>query len=250
MALETANFINGLNSSNPQATDSVSQADDHIRLLKATIKATFPNVAGAVTKTHTEINDGLEKSGGTMTGTLVLSGAPSSDLHAATKAYVDSAVSPKASSSTTITAGTGLTGGGSLASNRTLAIADGGVDTTQLAAGAVTTEKVEDAAITQAKLADTIYTTDYQSKGNSGYQKLPGGFTIQWGTGTSTTDNAQTFSFPTAFASACYAVMVQRNDSGAENVLAVTSDSTTGFTITRDPNINTSVAFTYIAIGY
>lgn len=31
----------------------------------------------------------LNLSGGTMTGTLTLSGAPSSDLHAATKLYVD-----------------------------------------------------------------------------------------------------------------------------------------------------------------
>ena len=34
----------------------------------------------------------LNLSGGTMTGTLTLSGAPSSNLHAATKAYVDTAV--------------------------------------------------------------------------------------------------------------------------------------------------------------
>jgi len=37
-------------------------------------------------------NNKLNLSGGTMTGTLTLSGAPSSNLHAATKAYVDTAV--------------------------------------------------------------------------------------------------------------------------------------------------------------
>ena len=56
MPLESASFINGLNSANPQSTDSVSQADDHIRLIKATIKATFPNVTGAVTRTQDELN--------------------------------------------------------------------------------------------------------------------------------------------------------------------------------------------------
>lgn len=95
MALENATFINGLVESNPTSTDSVSQADDHIRLLKATIKATFPSVTGAITKTQAQLNDGLEKSGGTMTGALVLAGAPAADLQAATKAYVDTQVSTR-----------------------------------------------------------------------------------------------------------------------------------------------------------
>lgn len=38
---------------------------------------------------HQDIGGKLDKSGGTMTGALTLSGAPSSDLHAATKKYVD-----------------------------------------------------------------------------------------------------------------------------------------------------------------
>jgi microcystin-dependent protein len=56
MALETASFINQLNAANPQSTDSVSQADDHIRLIKSAIKATFPNITGAVTRTQAELN--------------------------------------------------------------------------------------------------------------------------------------------------------------------------------------------------
>lgn len=56
MALETASYINGLIATNPTATDTVAQADDHIRLIKAAIKATFPNVSGAMTATHTILN--------------------------------------------------------------------------------------------------------------------------------------------------------------------------------------------------
>ena len=41
------------------------------------------------TATQTALDAKLSLSGGTMTGALTLSGAPSSDLHAATKAYVD-----------------------------------------------------------------------------------------------------------------------------------------------------------------
>jgi hypothetical protein len=56
MGLETGTYIDSLNTSNPGATDSVAQGDDHIRLLKSTIKNTFPNITGAMTATHTELN--------------------------------------------------------------------------------------------------------------------------------------------------------------------------------------------------
>lgn len=62
MGLETGTFIDSLNSSWPLgATDPVSQGDDHIRFTKSTILATWPNITGAVTATHTELNliDGL-----------------------------------------------------------------------------------------------------------------------------------------------------------------------------------------------
>lgn len=56
MALETGTYISDLNVSNPVNTDGVTQADDHLRLIKSTVKATFPNVSGAVLPTHTELN--------------------------------------------------------------------------------------------------------------------------------------------------------------------------------------------------
>ena len=56
MTVESATHISDLNASYPAATDGKVEGDDHIRLLKSTVKATFPNVAGAVTPTHTELN--------------------------------------------------------------------------------------------------------------------------------------------------------------------------------------------------
>jgi len=56
MSLETGTYIDSLDVNNPGATDALSQADDHLRLIKTTIKATFPNVTGAITGTHTAIN--------------------------------------------------------------------------------------------------------------------------------------------------------------------------------------------------
>lgn len=56
MALETATYISDLNAANPTATDPKSQGDDHIRLLKSTIKATFPNIIGSVATTNSDLN--------------------------------------------------------------------------------------------------------------------------------------------------------------------------------------------------
>ena len=56
MALESGTYIDSLNASNPVATDGLAQADDHMRLIKSTILASFPSITGAVNATHTEIN--------------------------------------------------------------------------------------------------------------------------------------------------------------------------------------------------
>ena len=56
MALESATYIDGLVITNPTGADAKSTSDDHHRLIKSTLKATFPNIAGAVSPTHTELN--------------------------------------------------------------------------------------------------------------------------------------------------------------------------------------------------
>ena len=47
MSLETGTTINALVSSNPAAGDPFSQGDDHIRLIKAVLKATFKDSGGS-----------------------------------------------------------------------------------------------------------------------------------------------------------------------------------------------------------
>ncbi len=56
MALESTTYIDGLVATNPTGTDARSQGDDHIRMVKSSVKATFPNITGAITPTHTELN--------------------------------------------------------------------------------------------------------------------------------------------------------------------------------------------------
>ena len=76
MALESGTYINSLNAANPVSTDGLAQADDHLRLIKSTVKATFPNVSGAVTATHTELNyvDGVTSNIQTQFDNLIPSG--------------------------------------------------------------------------------------------------------------------------------------------------------------------------------
>lgn len=56
MTVEVAPYINSLNPLWPDGSDAKSEGDNHARLLKSSIKATFPNIAGAMTATHTELN--------------------------------------------------------------------------------------------------------------------------------------------------------------------------------------------------
>lgn len=56
MALETGNYINSLVATNPTAADPKSDGDDHLRLIKATVKNTLPNLTGPMTATQTELN--------------------------------------------------------------------------------------------------------------------------------------------------------------------------------------------------
>ena len=63
MPLESGTYTSDLNASNPVgASDPKSQGDDHIRLIKSTIKNTLPNLSGAMTLTHTQLNSAAIKS--------------------------------------------------------------------------------------------------------------------------------------------------------------------------------------------
>jgi hypothetical protein len=61
MPLESATHINGLDAANPTGSDAISSGDDHIRLLKATIKATFPNFTGALTASQTALDTAVTR---------------------------------------------------------------------------------------------------------------------------------------------------------------------------------------------
>ena len=57
MPLELGTYISDLIPTNPASADNMVDGDDHLRLIKNTIKNTFPNVTGPVTATQAELND-------------------------------------------------------------------------------------------------------------------------------------------------------------------------------------------------
>lgn len=92
MSLETGTYISDLVAANPTGTDPKSQGDDHLRLLKSTIKNSFPTINAPLSATlvpftpsgNIESNnvqaaiqevdsEKLSINGGTINGTLVLS---------------------------------------------------------------------------------------------------------------------------------------------------------------------------------
>jgi hypothetical protein len=52
----TDKFVDDLVAANPVATDSVSDGDEHIRVVKNVLKNTLPNVTAAVTATAADLN--------------------------------------------------------------------------------------------------------------------------------------------------------------------------------------------------
>lgn len=57
MTIETsAVFINELNENYPRREDLIKEGDDHLRLIKQTLKTSFPNINSAVTISSSELN--------------------------------------------------------------------------------------------------------------------------------------------------------------------------------------------------
>jgi hypothetical protein len=59
VSVESATYIKSLDPTSPSGTDPIADGDDHLRLLKAVLKATFPNLDGPVTATPGQLNSGV-----------------------------------------------------------------------------------------------------------------------------------------------------------------------------------------------
>jgi len=53
MTVESASFVSGLVPAYPPGSDSISEGDDHLRLIKSVLQGTFPNANAAMNGIHT-----------------------------------------------------------------------------------------------------------------------------------------------------------------------------------------------------
>lgn len=111
-----------------------------------------------------------------------------------------------------------------------------------------------------ATVTNGVYSTNFtgsnQSLGSNGYQKLPGGLILQWGSVTVNPafNGTQAVTFPTAFSSAVYSVTatpisVTLQAGDKRDSFSVQSVSTTGFTLNSAFENITSLTYYWFAVG-
>lgn len=89
-----------------------------------------------------------------------------------------------------------------------------------------------------------------ESLATDGWCIMPNGLIMQWGYAISTTDNAETFSFPRIFDNDCFNLQISRIGSNTNNTLPIGSTNTSTFVIDRVAGSGGSQPFFYFAIGY
>jgi hypothetical protein len=124
---------------------------------------------------------------------------------------------------------------------------------TQLAAGIMSSaDKIKLDGLTD-------FTGSNQLLNNNGYQKLPGGLIVQWGSTASNVGGINTshsVTFPIAFPTAAYCVVIgtltsSTDSNGAQRMAQLVSRTTTGFTWFSDrfEGESNPIGVHYIAIG-
>lgn len=161
----------------------------------------------------------------------------------------------------------------------TAKILDANVTNAKMATDSVDTTQIIDDAVTSAKIAaNAVDATALNVSGNgtsgqvlssdgdgsfswsnsvtgslsaNGYSTFGNGLKVQWGTATLPGTTTTSVSFPSAFTSACYVVIVSGLNLGHGNTWRVPSKSTSSFTLAYDTCCTTSTTASamWIAIG-
>ena len=157
MALESATYVSGLVDSNPSGSDSISQGDDHLKLIKSVLQSTLPNANAALNGVHT----GAVEPTSTSAGQLWFDTSGAGVLKVRDKA--DSAYDNVDTTSTALPAGVITLWYGSIASIPSgWALCDGSV------AGSITTPDLRDSFIIGAGTGATYAVDATAAMGNTG----------------------------------------------------------------------------------
>jgi hypothetical protein len=153
-----------------------------------------------------------------------------------------SGIASAVSSTRSISAGSGLAGGGDLSANRTISM--------------LTPQSLTSSTSNAASSSGHTHKLDisgfYSSKSHSeiGYQKLPSGLILQWGI---VDDDAETKVFPIAWPNACFVIIGSAKSDSFNSSTSITAYvvSLSEFRIRNGGTANdSSIPNYYIAIGY
>lgn len=217
--------------------------------------ASFPNTGGTIAG-NLAVSGTLNVTGATtLVGTTTVPTPTAGDdsTNAASTAFVKTAITAVASTLGTMStqnanavAITGGTASGmtSVASTTFTGALVGNADSATVSAS--TTGNA-------ATVTNGVYTTQFQSSlATAGYQKLPSGLIMQWGTTASINgDSSLAITFPTAYTTACLTVQVTGKGGYVTGTQAYSfgtgATTTTGFTIYNDGQAMIS---TWFSVGY
>jgi hypothetical protein len=140
-------------------------------------------------------------------------------------------------------------------------IANNSITTEKIVPGAVVTADIADGAVTTSKIALGAVTADrinlVTSLSSNGYQIMPGGLIMQWGSTISSAagDANYTLNFPIPFPTACLRAFASITNSSTTNddiFGRVISYSTTQITVRSEAaGVNSGTrSVEYLAIGY
>lgn len=251
MTVESATYISQLDNSYPAQSDSRTEGDDHIRLIKTTLENSFPNFENAaVTSTEAELNYVNVATLGTVEASKAVTADSSGNINfnngdmtnvdinsGAIDGTTIGAASAAAGTFTTMTATTGTFTTMNATTVASTTLADGTVATTQ------------SSGTNDTKVATTAFaygTLDVSTPTNAS-TTLPNGLIIKWGIVADTGNPSVTFT--NAFPNNCWMVQLTDHNAsdtgGVNNGVALASFSTSGFTASTNNFDNTH----WLAIG-
>lgn len=105
--------------------------------------------------------------------------------------------------------------------------------------------------LTPLRLVEALQGSN-QSLSANGYQKLPGGFVIQWGTVTQNANLSTTYSFPVTFPTVCTSIVATKGTGinlAGEYTVGSQAISASQFTI-ANTGVGVAQAIFWIAVGY
>jgi hypothetical protein len=146
--------------------------------------------------------------------------------------------------SVTVSAGTGLSGGGTVTTSGTITLANAGVTSLAAGSGISLSGTTGGVTISTSALTSLAYVA-----GSNGYMRFSNGFMVQWGQVSVGANSITSVSFPTSFPTACSQVVVTTADTENTSFVnggAVSGVSASAFTLFIWYRAST---WRYIAIG-